>query len=118
MGTMASWRQWAVTLLRIAVLTIAYAAVGVPALQLAIPPGYAAPIFPPAGFMLAAGLIYCYSVTDQEKGRGERCGTKRAAYIEDTPLNAEVMRALLSLRPQIRLDVYARAADRLAAIRT
>jgi signal transduction histidine kinase/ActR/RegA family two-component response regulator len=43
-------------------------------------------------------------------------GRKRVAYIEDNPLNAEVMRALLSMRPQIRLDVYARAADALAAI--
>ncbi|HUD25884.1 MAG TPA: ATP-binding protein [Burkholderiaceae bacterium] len=50
------------TTLRIALLTIVYAVVGAAALQLAIPPGYAAPIFPPAGIMLAAGLIYGYSV--------------------------------------------------------
>src|ERR1700756_5670706 len=52
---------WPVTGLRIALLTVAYAAAGVPALHLAIPPGYAAPIFPPAGIMLAAGLIYGYA---------------------------------------------------------
>ncbi|HEX4598149.1 MAG TPA: ATP-binding protein [Burkholderiaceae bacterium] len=50
------------TFLRIVLLTIAYAGVGVPTLQLAIPPGYAAPIFPPAGIMLAAGVIYGYRV--------------------------------------------------------
>ena len=59
---MAGGRTWLVTLLRIALLTVAYAAVGAAALQLAIPPGYAAPIFPPAGIMLAAGVIYGYSV--------------------------------------------------------
>jgi PAS domain S-box-containing protein len=58
----SAWRQLAVTLLRIALLAVAYAAVGVPALQLSTPPGYAAPIFPPAGIMLAAGLIYGYRV--------------------------------------------------------
>ncbi len=43
-------------------------------------------------------------------------GSKRVAYFEDNPLNAEVMRAMLSVRPQIRLDVYPRAADGMAAI--
>jgi signal transduction histidine kinase/CheY-like chemotaxis protein len=62
MATWAAWRRLPVTLLRIALLTIAYAAAGLPALHLAIPPGYAAPIFPPAGIMLAAGLIYGYRV--------------------------------------------------------
>jgi PAS domain S-box-containing protein len=62
MATWAGWRQLPVTFLRIALLTIAYVGVGVPALQLAIPPGYAAPIFPPAGIMLAAGVIYGYGV--------------------------------------------------------
>jgi len=61
-ATWAAWRRLPVTLLRIALLTIAYAVVGVPALQLAIPPGYGAPIFPPAGIMLAAGVIYGYGV--------------------------------------------------------
>ena len=62
MGTLAAWRQWPVTFVRIVLLTIAYAGVGIPTLQLAIPPGYAAPIFPPAGIMLAAGVIYGYRV--------------------------------------------------------
>jgi signal transduction histidine kinase/CheY-like chemotaxis protein/integral membrane sensor domain MASE1 len=62
MGTLAVWRQWPVTFLRIVLLTIAYAGVGVPTLHLAIPPGYAAPIFPPAGILLAAGVIYGYRV--------------------------------------------------------
>jgi signal transduction histidine kinase/ActR/RegA family two-component response regulator len=44
-------------------------------------------------------------------------GSKRVAYIEDNLLNAEVMRAILSARPQIRLEIYTRAADGLAAIR-
>src|SRR6266404_61871 len=61
-ATWAAWRRLPATLLRIALLTIAYAVVGVPALQLAIPPGYGAPIFPPAGIMLAAGVIYGYGV--------------------------------------------------------
>jgi signal transduction histidine kinase/CheY-like chemotaxis protein len=58
----AAWRRLAVTLLRIALLTVAYAGVGAAALQLAIPPGHAAAIFPPAGIMLAAGVIYGYGV--------------------------------------------------------
>jgi signal transduction histidine kinase/ActR/RegA family two-component response regulator len=62
MWTWAVWRQWPATFLRIALLTVAYAAFGVPTLLLAMPPGYAAPIFPPAGIMLAAGLVYGYRV--------------------------------------------------------
>jgi signal transduction histidine kinase/integral membrane sensor domain MASE1 len=62
MVTWAAWHRLPVTLLRIALFTIAYAASGLPALHLAIPPGYAAPIFPPAGVMLAAGVIYGYGV--------------------------------------------------------
>ncbi|TXC65437.1 hypothetical protein FSC37_03005 [Piscinibacter aquaticus] len=37
---------------------LAYLLVGVPALQLAIPPGYASPLYPPAGIALAAALVY------------------------------------------------------------
>ena len=49
------------TLLRMLVLCIAYAVTGWLALQIAVPPGYAAPLFPPAGIALAglglAGLM-------------------------------------------------------------
>ena len=38
--------------------TLAYLLVGLAALQLAIPPSYAAPLFPPAGIALAAVLVY------------------------------------------------------------
>ncbi len=37
---------------------LAYALVGLPSLQLAIPPGYASPLYPPAGIALAAALVY------------------------------------------------------------
>ncbi len=38
--------------------TLGYLLVGLAALQLAIPPSYAAPLFPPAGIALAAVLVY------------------------------------------------------------
>src|SRR5437870_11766362 len=38
-------------------LTLAYVATGKLALMLAVPPGYASPIFPPAGIAVAAMLI-------------------------------------------------------------
>jgi len=44
----------------ILLLAVAYAGSGYVALLLAIPPGYAAPVFPPAGFALAALLIWGY----------------------------------------------------------
>jgi PAS domain S-box-containing protein len=62
MAQSPSGREWLALLLRIAALTLAYAGAGWAALQLAIPPGYAAPIFPPAGIVLAAGVVYGYSV--------------------------------------------------------
>ncbi|MBV8209994.1 MAG: MASE1 domain-containing protein [Burkholderiaceae bacterium] len=62
MQTRADGRKLIVTLVRVALLTVAYAATGLPALRLTIPPGYAAAIFPPAGIMLAAGVIYGYRV--------------------------------------------------------
>ena len=40
------------------VLALAYWAVGYPALHLAIPPGYTAPFFPPAGIALAALFVF------------------------------------------------------------
>ncbi len=45
-------------LLSIVVLAVAYAGAGWVALQLAVPPGYAAPAFPPAGIALSALLIF------------------------------------------------------------
>src|SRR5258706_3335248 len=48
------------TLLRVFLVTLlAYIGTGLVALQLAIPPGYAAPLYPPAGIALAAVLVYC-----------------------------------------------------------
>lgn len=45
-------------LLRIVALALAYGAFGWAALKLAVPPGYAAPIFPSAGIALSALLIF------------------------------------------------------------
>ncbi len=45
-------------LLPIVLLALAYAGAGWVALQLAVPPGYAAPAFPPAGIALSALLIF------------------------------------------------------------
>ncbi|WP_295639029.1 CHASE domain-containing protein [uncultured Methylibium sp.] len=39
-------------------VALAYALTGSAALQLAIPPGYASPLFPPAGVALAAALVF------------------------------------------------------------
>lgn len=41
-----------------ALLALVYASTGWLALQIAVPPGYAAPLFPPAGIALAAMLVY------------------------------------------------------------
>ena len=41
---------------------IAYFLAGVLALQLAIPPGYASPLYPPAGIALASALVYGWRV--------------------------------------------------------
>lgn len=46
------------TLRSILLLAVFYALAGYLALQTAVPPGYAAPLFPPAGIALAAVLIY------------------------------------------------------------
>ncbi|KAA3654301.1 MAG: EAL domain-containing protein [Proteobacteria bacterium] len=43
---------------RALLLFLAYAATGILSLQLAIPPGYVAPLFPPAGIALAGALLY------------------------------------------------------------
>src|SRR5574338_78368 len=48
------------TLLHNAILALIYAVTGWAALQIAVPPGYAAPVFPPAGIALAALLTYGY----------------------------------------------------------
>ncbi|MFA9440619.1 EAL domain-containing protein [Uliginosibacterium sp. sgz301328] len=43
---------------RLALIAAAYSVTGLLSLQIAAPPGYVAPIFPPAGIALAAMLIY------------------------------------------------------------
>ena len=48
--------------LALAATTLAYAAVGVLALQLAIPPGFASPLYPPAGIALVAVLVFGWRV--------------------------------------------------------
>ncbi|MFN3297299.1 CHASE domain-containing protein [Caldimonas sp.] len=45
-------------------------------------------------------------------------GQRRVHYIEDNEINAEVMRGVLSQRPQIQLSVFATGAEGLAAIRS
>ncbi|SFF22880.1 PAS domain S-box-containing protein/diguanylate cyclase (GGDEF) domain-containing protein [Fontimonas thermophila] len=45
-------------LLRVAVLALAYCASGWAGLQLALPPGYATPIWPPSGLMMALLLLW------------------------------------------------------------
>ena len=62
MQTRTDGRKLMVTFVRVALLVLAYAGTGLFALRLTIPPGYAAAIFPPAGIMLAAGVIYGYRV--------------------------------------------------------
>jgi CheY-like chemotaxis protein len=47
---------------------------------------------------------------------GQDYGTRRVVYIEDDPVNAEVMRALLSKRPQIDLQVCASIDEGLEAL--
>ncbi len=44
-------------------------------------------------------------------------GRRRVIYIEDNPVNAEVMRSLIDLRPQIELSVCETAAEGLDALR-
>ena len=46
----------------LALTAIAYFLAGVLALQLAIPPGYASPLYPPAGIALASALVYGWRV--------------------------------------------------------
>ncbi len=46
------------TLRLLALIAVAYALTGWLALHFAVPPGYAAPIFPPAGIALGAAIIY------------------------------------------------------------
>jgi PAS domain S-box-containing protein len=50
-----AWARWIVPFL---LTTIAYAAAGIAALALAIPPGYASPLCPAAGIALACVLVY------------------------------------------------------------
>ncbi len=51
----ASWARWG---LPFALTTLAYALAGGLALMLAIPPGYASPLYPAAGIALASVLVY------------------------------------------------------------
>ncbi len=51
-------RRSGLTLVRVALLAGAYALTGKLSLMLAIPPGYASPVFPPAGIGLAALLLW------------------------------------------------------------
>lgn len=46
------------TLIAVALLALGYAGTGWLSLQVAIPPGYAAPVFPPAGIALSAVMIF------------------------------------------------------------
>ncbi len=50
-----AWARW---ILPFVLTTIAYAAAGIAALPLAIPPGYASPLCPAAGIALASVLVY------------------------------------------------------------
>ena len=53
-----------------------------------------------------------------EKDIGTPCYRRRLIhYIEDNETNAEVMRGILALRPQVALEVSALGLDGLAAIR-
>ena len=51
----AAWLQWGVPL---GVTTLAYVVAGFAALTLALPPSYAAPLYPAAGIALASVLVY------------------------------------------------------------
>ncbi len=50
--------MFALSLKRTAAVAASYAIVGLIALQLAVPPGYAAPVYPAAGIAVAAAFIY------------------------------------------------------------
>ncbi|MGZ5689697.1 MAG: hypothetical protein ACXWIQ_18405, partial [Caldimonas sp.] len=49
------WMQWAVPL---ALTALTYFATGLAALKLAIPPGFASPLYPAAGIALASVLVF------------------------------------------------------------
>ena len=51
-------------------------------------------------------------------GAPSEMGPRRVMYIEDDPVNAEVMRALLSLRPRVSLSVHTTLLEGLAALRS
>ncbi len=58
---------------------LAYLLVGLAALQLAIPPSYASPLYPPAGIALAAALVY---------GRAAMAGAALGAFLVNLSLIA------------------------------
>eukprot|EP01137_Pigoraptor_chileana_P006930 Opistho-2@51816 len=52
----------ATSLVTLVLVALTYVLTGAASLQLAIPPGYASPLFPPAGIALAAALVYGWRV--------------------------------------------------------
>ncbi|MFT3664729.1 CHASE domain-containing protein [Piscinibacter sp.] len=63
----------------VAGMALAYLLVGLPALQFAIPPSYASPLYPPAGIALAAVLVY---------GRAAILGTALGNFLVNVSLVA------------------------------
>ena len=70
------WQRW---LLPAVLTALAYFVAGELALQLAIPPGYASPLYPSAGLALAAVLVY---------GRGALAGVAVGAFLVNLLLSA------------------------------
>jgi PAS domain S-box-containing protein len=58
MENMSNKLNWISMLRLVVLLALAYALLGVAGLRLAIPPGYASPVFPAAGFALACALWF------------------------------------------------------------
>jgi hypothetical protein len=61
-------------------LTVGYVASGKLALLLAVPPGYASPIFPPAGIAIAAMLIGGPATLPWTNARAERKSGSHATH--------------------------------------
>ncbi len=66
----------------------------------------------PAGDALAAPA----KDAPAEPARSATYGPRRVVYIEDNPVNCEIMRAILHSRPQIELQVHEDGEDGLAAV--
>ena len=71
-----AWQRW---LLPAVLTALGYFVAGELALQLAIPPGYASPLYPSAGLALAAVLVY---------GRGALAGVAVGSYLVNLLLGA------------------------------